>query len=335
VSGEEQQTEQQHEPPPRPVARASMHWDVPDSSPSPTSAPVAAASVLARLSGEKSRARLQSLRLSVTRAGSIGVTAAIAAAVFYPFAPSLTTFLLVIAIAFLVGSAASMLWLTRARYGYSAAARELRRRAHQEQRVATALEPLESAGWVLLHDRLVAAHRVPHVLVGPPGVVLIYPYSPSAHPRLRYQLRRARALTHSLLEWVISLPAAVVLRRRLPHLSATTAPGNVEPAPAAQDTAAWARDELFDRLQTHPDLDSWTVTVYAYYAGLDRPPDRTVLTSHGLGYHDTGTAMCLALETPSPPASTAPPPRSSPPPSTKPAHRPNGRAPSCETASPR
>lgn len=298
MSGEEQQAEQQqHEAQPRPVARASMHWDVPDSSPSPIPAPVAAASVLARLSGEKSRARLQPLRPSVTRAGWLGLAAAIVAAVFSPFAPSLTTFLLMIAIAFLVGGSASMLWLTRARYGYSAAGRELRGRAHQEQRVAAALEPLESAGWVMLHDRLVAAHRVPHLLVGPPGVVLIYPYSPSTHPRLRYQLRRARALTHSLLEWVISLPGAALLRRRLPHLSATTTPGQMEPAPAAQETAAWARDELFDRLHTHPDLDSWTVTVYAYYAGLDRPPDRTVLTSHGLGYHDTGTAMCLALET--------------------------------------
>jgi hypothetical protein len=56
------------------------------------------------------------------------------------------------------------------------ALRQLRRQMRRESRVAASLAPLESAGWTVLHDRLVAAHRVPHILVGPPGAVLVYDY---------------------------------------------------------------------------------------------------------------------------------------------------------------
>ena len=58
-----------------------------------------------------------------------------------------------------------------ARFEYDPATRDLRHQARQETRTAARLQALESAGWVLLHDRLVVAHRVPHILVGLPADV--------------------------------------------------------------------------------------------------------------------------------------------------------------------
>jgi len=69
----------------------------------------------------------------------------------------------------LLGVAATAVWSTMTA---GPVARQLRRQVRRERRVTASLAPLESAGWVVLHDRLVAAHRVPHVLVGPVGVVL-------------------------------------------------------------------------------------------------------------------------------------------------------------------
>jgi len=75
--------------------------------------------------------------------------------------------------------------------------RRWHRQVHHEKRVARSLAPLESAGWTVLHDRTVAAHRVYHVLVGPPGVVLVYDYL--AGSLWRYRARRLGALTHSVV----------------------------------------------------------------------------------------------------------------------------------------
>jgi len=111
-------------------------------------------------------------------AGTLGVVAAAAA----------------VGVVLAVG-AAVFGYLTRARWGWDGPSRQLRRRARHETRVAATLEPLESAGWVMLHDRLVDAHRVPHLLIGPPGVVLLYPSSFGPLARTRYWLRRALALT--------------------------------------------------------------------------------------------------------------------------------------------
>ncbi|MBC7560534.1 MAG: NERD domain-containing protein, partial [Dermatophilaceae bacterium] len=68
-------------------------------------------------------------------------------------------------------------------YAQIAPTRELRRRACAEVRTARALEPLESAGWVAFHDRLVAHERVPHILLGPPGAVVGHPHSFGGCPR--------------------------------------------------------------------------------------------------------------------------------------------------------
>lgn len=51
----------------------------------------------------------------------------------------------------------------------------LRDRAQAAQRTAKALAPLSAQGWVVLHDRVVAGTStgLDHVLVGPPGVVVV------------------------------------------------------------------------------------------------------------------------------------------------------------------
>lgn len=58
-----------------------------------------------------------------------------------------------------------------------AAERALYRQAHLERRVARRLRVLEGWGWTLLPDRRLPGgeHRVPLVLVGPAGIVLIAP----------------------------------------------------------------------------------------------------------------------------------------------------------------
>ena len=131
----------------------------------------------------------------------------------------------------------------------------------------------------------------------PPGVVLIYPYTAGAHARLRYQLRRARVLAHSLLAWVLALPLVILRVHPLPHLSAATPITQIQPSAPSQDTAAWARHELATRLGHRPALDAWSVIVYAYYAVLNRPPDRQFTAGNRLGYGDTGTVLRATLDT--------------------------------------
>jgi len=67
---------------------------------------------------------------------------------------------------------------------------------------------------------------------------LIYPYTAGQNARLRYQLRRARVLAHSLLAWALALPLVVLQVRPLPHLSAATPITQIQPSAPSQDTAA-------------------------------------------------------------------------------------------------
>lgn len=173
--------------------------------------------------------------------------------------------------------------------------RRLRRQVRHEQRVARSLAPLESAGWTVLHDRLVAAHRVPHVLIGPPGVVLVYDYR--AGSPWRYRARRLGALVHSVLALLLAVPFVVLHRRGLPPLSAATAVKKVTPGPDAVRTAAWARSELAVRLGHRPDLDGWTVTVSSFYVLLNRPDDRVPEMGSGVGAEDLGHRMLTHMET--------------------------------------
>ncbi len=127
--------------------------------------------------------------------------------------------------------------------------------------------------------------------------VLIYPYAAGRNARLRYQLRRARVLAHSLLAWALALPLVVLRVHPLPHLSAATPITQIQPSAPSQDTAAWARHELATRLGHRPALDAWSVIVYAYYALGNRAPDRSFFTGNRLGYGDTGTVLRATLDT--------------------------------------
>jgi hypothetical protein len=297
MGNDEQQAKQQ--PPPRLVSRASLEWEATGTR-TTTAPPGPGASLRARIAGETARARSRPLRPTILRSLAGGVAAAIATAILWALIASphpLWALPAASGVAAVVGFTLTLAVLGRARVGYDRAVRDLRRQAREETRVAAGLEGLESAGWVLLHDRLVAAHRVPHVLVGPPGVVLVYPYSAGTHARIRYQLRRARVLAHSLLAWGLALPLVVLRVRPLPHLSAATTVAQIQPTGPSQDTAAWARSELAARLVHRPALDSWSVVVYAYYSVLNRPPDRRVTPGNRLGFGDTGTSLRTSLET--------------------------------------
>jgi len=106
--------------------------------------------------------------------------------------------------------------------------------------------------------------------------VLIYPYAAGRNARLRYQLRRARVLAHSLLAWALALPLVVLRVHPLPHLSAATPITQIQPSAPSQDTAAWARHELATRLGHRPALDAWSCGPPST-PGF--PPDSTVLPS--------------------------------------------------------
>jgi len=276
------------------VSRAALHWEQVDRA---GGAPGPGASLRARASGERARARTTALRPVALR---VGVPTALTIAVLVALWTAGT--LGVVAAATAVGvvlavGAAVFGYLTRARWGWDGPSRELRRRARHETRVAATLDPLESAGWVMLHDRLVDAHRVPHLLIGPPGVVLLYPASFGPLARTHYWIRRTLALTHSAVEWVLTLPATVLLRHQLPHLSATADP-ITEATDVSWAAANWARHTLAARLDTDPTLDGWTVLVFAHLALLHRPPDRWAppVDEHQVGYHDTGAVLRRHLE---------------------------------------
>jgi len=278
------------------VSRASLQWETAGTR--AVGAPVPAASVRARLAGQKAKARLDPRCPALIRAGSGGVFAGVLVTVAVllvggprdPLAVFTAAVVTVVVVTVVLAA-----WHFRARWGYDAMGWELRGQARLEERVAASLAPLDTAGWVLLHDRLIAAHRVAHLLVGPPGVILIYPYTVGRHAIACCQLRRARALIHSMLAWVLAVPLVLVRVRPLPHLSAATPNLQVSPREAEQVTACWARDELTARLRGRPTLDSWTVVVYAYYAVDHRPGDRAFTRSQRVGFGDLGVGLRTVL----------------------------------------
>lgn len=270
--------EQTKAPRPVPVSRAPMVWDNPD--PRDRTGPVPpAASVQARIDVERHRttirARLQ-VRTTLALAGAgllTGLDTGLTAGAVH--APGLIV-AGVLGVVLGVGAAGGWAWASG-----GPVVRELRALVRRETRVARSLAPLESAGWTVLHDRVVAAHRVPHIVIGPPGVVLVYDYL--AGSWWRYQGRRAAAVLHSVLALVLTAPWVMVHRRGLPRLSAATPTTLVTPGGDAIRTAVWARGELAARLAHRPELDGWTVTVTSFYVMLNRPPDRVPETGGGVG----------------------------------------------------
>lgn len=291
-------SEQQKAPRPVPVARASMVWDdlaVREQ----TDAVPPAASVRRRIADERARVgRGVDLEVGPTAwAAGLGLLAGLASGGVLggvigleAWSAFLALVAAVVGLVLGVGVAAAWSWATG-----GPVVRQLRRQARRETRVAAGLAPLESAGWTVLHDRLVAAHRVPHVLVGPPGVVLVYDFL--AGSWWRYQGRRTAALLHSGLALILAIPLVMLHRRGLPQLSGATPVKYVTPGPDALHTAVWARNELVQRLGHRPELDGWTVTVSSLYVLVSRPHDRTTETGTGVGFTDLGARARTHLET--------------------------------------
>jgi len=161
----------------------------------------------------------------------------------------------------------------RALFGLDAPTRELRRRACAEVRTVRALDPLESAGWVLLHDRLVSHEPVPHVLVGPPGVVVLHPHSFGRFAPLRAAARR-------------------VLR-----LSQRPVPSIVEPAELGDPVALRTRDNLLGVLTHETDLVCSLVVVRAVTPVLDLPADRALFSGTPVEHQVVGPGLRRTLKT--------------------------------------
>jgi len=280
------------------VSQASLQFDMPtDRGEAPPPDP--AASVTRRIEEEKARARTVPLRPTLIRALVIGVAAAVVAAGLVLLVPATTVLEVVIAavVAFaggvaLIGGTGLAAW-----GGYDPVLRGLRAQARDEQHVADQLAPLTSAGWVILHDRLIAAHRVPAILIGAPGVVCIYPYGFPVGAGFRYQRRHARAVVSNTAAAAGVLPLALLRMRPAPTMAVTLRQATVQPPPEAQGTVAWGCGELRAQLSRRPGLDSWTVLVYAQYAVVHRPLDRRVTTLHRIGVYDAGAPQRTVLET--------------------------------------
>ncbi len=228
-------------------------------------APAPAVSLRRRIEGQRAQARWPRrarLLLNVSTA-VVGVGAVLLTLVAGPLGA------VVLLLAVLLGLV--VVWAQRRALGLDAATRELRRRASAETRTARALEPLESAGWVLLHDRLVANERVPHVLVGPPGAVVLHPHSFGQ--------------------------AAPPLARRIPRLGRRPVPALVEPAELGDPVALRTRDTLLGVLTQEPDLAGWFLVVRAAVPVLDRPADRAVFSATPVEHPAVGPALRRTLET--------------------------------------
>ena len=236
-------------------------------------APEPAASLRRRIDGRRaaatapSRARVAGVAGLALGAGALSTVAAAKAGA------SPTTATLTVLVVTLVVLGVGVAGLCRVRWGLDAPTRELRSRASAEVRTARALEPLESAGWVAFHDRLVAHERVPHILLGPPGAVVLHPHSFGG-----LSPWRARA-------------------RRVLRLGRRPAPGVVAAAELGDAVALRTRDTLLHVLTSQPELDGWFLVVYAMVPVLDRPTDQVVSAPTLVEHPPVGPVLRRVLET--------------------------------------
>jgi hypothetical protein len=228
------------------------------------------------------RRRLDGRRAGAPRPGRGAVVATATAAVEVSAGVDLlvvtaggspTTAALVMGAGIVGGLTGGVGWLFRTRWGLDAPSRELRRRISAETRTAAAVEPLESAGWVALHDRLVAHERVPHILLGPPGALVLHPHS---FGRLASTLARLR---------------------RVARLGRRPAPRPVLPDELGDPTALRTRDNLVTVTAGEPDLDGWYHLARAVVPILDRPADAGLPEPTPVVHLPAGTVLRRALET--------------------------------------
>ena len=236
-------------------------------------APGPAASLRRRLDGRRAGAPRPARGAVAAAAGAtLGGSAALDQLVVTT-GGSPTTAALVMGAGIVGGLAGSVGWLFRTRLGVDAPGRELRRRISAETRTAAAVEPLESAGWVALHDRLVAHERVPHILLGPPGALVLHPHSFG-------RLAPTRARLH-----------------RVARLGRRAAPRTVSSDELGDPTALRTRDNLVTVLAGQPDLDGWYHLARAVVPILDQPTDRVVAETAAVVHLPAGKVLRQALET--------------------------------------
>jgi len=264
------------------VSRASMAWD--DVAPrGSASAPLPGASLRAEMAAERARRR----RLCV---GHRPVAIALASGLVLGIVGWGVGWDLSPTAGVIVGAAAALLSVVGRRMTVGTVVRQLRRQLRDEIRVARSLAPLESAGWTVLHDRLVAAHRVPHILVGPPGVVLVYDHAvvgPWTH-----RVGRVLAVVRGVLRLLLAAPLTMLpARGRRPVPAASVGPGR-----DVIDTATWASAELAALLRYRPDLDGWTVTASPSFVVLRRRWDRPLEHRSGVDSTDLGTRTRVHLQ---------------------------------------
>jgi hypothetical protein len=227
-------------------------------------APAPAASLRRRLDGRGA--------VIATATAAVGVSAGVDLLVVTA-GGSPTTAVLVMGAGIVGGLTGGVGWLFRTRWGLDAPSRELRRRISAETRTAAAVEPLESAGWVALHDRLVAHERVPHILLGPPGALVLHPYS---FGRLAPTLARVH---------------------RVVRLGRRPAPRPVLPDELGDPTALRTRDNLVTVMAGEPDLDGWYHLARAVVPILDQPADTGLPEPTPVVHLPVGKVLRQALET--------------------------------------
>jgi hypothetical protein len=235
-------------------------------------APAPAASLRRRLDGRRAGATRPARGAIVAVAGAtVGVSAALDQLVVTT-GGSPTTAALVMATFVVLGVATGVGWLFRTRWGLDAPSRA-RRRISAETRTAAAVEPLKSAGWVVLHDRLVAHERVPHILLGPPGALVLHPYSFGRHaPTL--------ARVH-----------------RVARLGRRPTPRPVLPEELGGTTALRTRDNLVAVMAAEADLGGWYHLARAVIPILDRPADAGLPEASPVVHLPAGKMLRQALET--------------------------------------
>jgi hypothetical protein len=236
-------------------------------------APAPAASLRRRLDGRRAGAPRPARGAVAAVAGAtVGVSAGVDLLVV-TVGGSPTVAALVMATFVVLGLVAGVGWLFRTRWGLDAPSRELRRRISAETRTAAAVEPLESAGWVALHDRLVAHELLPHILLGPPGALVLHPYG---FGRLAPTLARVH---------------------RVARLGRRPAPRPVLPDELGDPTALRTRDNLVTVMTGEPDLDGWYHLARAVVPILDQPADRVVAEPTPVVHLPAGKVLRQALET--------------------------------------
>lgn len=142
--------------------------------PRTTTAPAAGASLLVEAARRRDLRSLRTTRWHPTpRLYVAGLVTALVAGLVLTSQWGSGSGTTLVLLAFACGIAAT--WRrSRAR---SHSERELRRQAQVEKRLAARLAVLEPEGWHLLHDRVLPGgeHRVPLLLVGPAGVLVVTP----------------------------------------------------------------------------------------------------------------------------------------------------------------